>query len=107
MAREDQQLSDLVRKMWEVDEPPTCHVVRPDDIKAEEMTAASLKKVEGGYEIGLPWKKSKTELPTNYAMAANRLKSLERKLKSNPTLGAAYNDIISTYVQKGYVHQVL
>lgn len=37
-------------------------------------------KCDNRYVIGLPWKRDKSELPNNFALAEKYLKSLERGL---------------------------
>ena len=54
----------------------------------------------GRYEIGLLWKKPKTTLPNNRAMAYSSLKSLGRKLLKNPSRLSQYKLFIDGMVTK-------
>ena len=46
------------------------------------------------YSAQLPWKKSREELPTNYATSQARLNSLLRKLRKEPEILREYNFVI-------------
>jgi hypothetical protein len=45
-----------------------------------EMVQNTLEYQDNHYEIGIPWQNDPTDLPNNYNMALNRLKSTEKKL---------------------------
>lgn len=54
----------------------------------------------------MPWKDNKSKLKSNYEMAFDRLKSIERKLNGNSDLKACYGDIIDSYEKKGYISKL-
>ena len=43
-----------------------------------EKAGKSIKFSEGQYQIAIPWKEEKLQLPNNFKMALQRLQSLER-----------------------------
>ena len=45
-----------------------------------EKAEKSITFSEGQYQIAIPWKEDKLQLPDNYKMALNRLQNLERCL---------------------------
>ena len=52
------------------------------------------------YEVDMPWKPNAPEFPNK------RLISTEKRLLKDPQLAALYSDVISKYIQKGYVSKV-
>jgi len=47
-----------------------------------------MKKIDGHYQLPLPWKDTGIRLPLNRSMALKRLHSLKRKLERNASLFA-------------------
>ena len=56
--------------------------------------------------VGLPWKSVAPSLENNYTMALTRLQSTERKLGKQPEIATAYQGVINSYKQKGYIREV-
>ena len=79
-VHEEKQLDCLVKQMWEMEEPHSSALVRPQDKEAEEIVMATLSQVPSGYMVGLPWKSVAPSLKNNYSLALSRLESTERKL---------------------------
>ena len=106
LITEERQLDSLIKQMWEIEEPQSCALVRPQDIEAEQTVLASLKQTSDGYMVGLPWKSVAPSLENNYTMALTRLESTERKLAKQPEIATAYQGVINSYKQKGYIREV-
>ena len=51
--------------------------------KTMELLQSSSRKIDGRYEIGLPWTKDPAKLPNNYPLAKQRLESLERSVEES------------------------
>jgi len=66
----------------------------------------SLKKVNGHYQVALPWKNNSPNLPQNREMAERRLKGLQKKLLASPALCKQYCEKTSDYVENGYASVV-
>ena len=62
--------------------------------------------VDDRYQIGVPWKSERPQLPNNRQMAVSRLTSTEKNLKKNPEVAAEYQKTIDAYVSKGYLRKV-
>ncbi|XP_055915434.1 uncharacterized protein LOC129948452 [Eupeodes corollae] len=77
-----------------------------DDSRARRILKSTTVKVEGRFQTGLLWKRDDIELPDSYNMAKKRLIGIERKMKKDDTFAAAYNDIISSYITKGYARKL-
>ena len=57
-------------------------------------------------KVEMPWKPNAPELPNNFEMALNRLISTEKKLLKDPQLAESYSEVISKYIEKGYISKV-
>ena len=53
-----------------------------------------------------PWKHDKSDLPDNRGLAMGRLKSLIRRIKTNPELVRQYGDIIAEQLKQGVIKKV-
>ena len=58
------------------------------------------------YEVAVPWRNDRPNLPPNVTLAKQRLISTECNLLKDPELAAAYQGVINEYLQKGYIRQV-
>ena len=56
--------------------------------------------------MGLPWKSVAPPLRNNFTMALTRLEGTERKLARQPEIVRAYQKVISSSEQKGYIQEV-
>ena len=61
---------------------------------------------EGRYCVGLTWKDNQPVLPNSYRLSVNRLKSLLSRLKRNPKILEAYNDIIIDQLKNNVIETV-
>jgi hypothetical protein len=65
-----------------------------------------LKKIDDRYEIGLPWKDEKPNLPDSWPMALQRLQCLEKQLNRDGELKNKYCAKIYELFKKGYARNV-
>ena len=95
----------LVRSFWELD---TIGVKEDDqhDGSALNRFEANLVKREGRYEVGLLWKEDPPNLLENRSQAEMRLRALERKLASNPSLRARYDQVFQDMEKNGVIEEV-
>ena len=63
----------------------------------------SIKYKDGRYEVGISWKRNPKCLPNKYDMAAKRMINMETKLLWDDKIANEYNQIIESYINKGYV----
>jgi len=68
----------------------------------EELT----KKVDGYYQLPLPWKDTDIRHPFNRSMALKRLHSLKRKLERDASLLALYQDTMDALLRDGYARNI-
>ena len=104
-----EKLNASLRKFWEIEDTPSSKekpIIRADEQSAVSKLETSLQYENNMYRVGIPWREDKTKLPNNYHMALQRLENTEKKLQRSHTLATAYQDIIESYIQKGYVRKV-
>ena len=104
----EQNLGEIVRRFWELEEPPssTNVIVRQEEKMAQKAVTESLSYKDGHYCVGMPWKQDKPQLPDNYDMAVHRLLNTEKRLLRCPDVAEAYDNTLSAYERKGYIRQV-
>ena len=74
-----------------------------EDRAAMLQVSDSAKLVNGHFEIGLPWRKDKHELPNNWTTANRRLYQLGRRLGREPGLREAYQIVMKRHIDCGYI----
>ncbi|XP_077971393.1 uncharacterized protein LOC120335312 [Styela clava] len=77
-----------------------------DDKKALVVMNDTAVKVNGRYQVALPWKDKNIKLPNNRQMAVKRLESQKRKFIRDPDLFFKYKSKINDYLDKGYAEIV-
>ena len=58
------------------------------------------------YQVAVPRKSECLTLPNNLEMACSRLKNTEKRLLRQPVVGQEYNQIIVSFLDKGYIHKI-
>ena len=53
-ASEERQLDALIKQMWDIDEPQSCSLIRPEDNESEKTVLATFKQTADGCTMGLP-----------------------------------------------------
>ena len=74
-----------------------------EDKAAVAQVSDSIRLVEGHFEVGLPWRKDKCELPNNWATASRRLYQLGQRFARDPSLKEAYSAVIRRHIDCGYI----
>ena len=102
-ARDEiQAVSDL----WSLD----AIGIKPVEFSPEEKATVqqleqSIQFKDDGYSVSLPFK-SECRPPTNYRVALGQLNSLMRKFKEDPILWNHYQNILSDYLERGFIEIV-
>lgn len=101
---EDQQLHELVEAHFRIDALGVAYKTRVSDadLRAVKIAEQTLRKIDVGYEVGLPWSVDNTATPPSYAMALRRLRKLEQKMDRSPDFAAEYTAQVENLLQKGY-----
>ena len=79
---------------------------RDNDKSALEKVKSSMTFENGQYQLSIPWKNDKPDLPNNYSMTLRRLENTEKRLNRSPEVVTAYGDTIRKYIEKGNVGKV-
>ena len=66
----------------------------------------SLVVVQGHYQLDIPFKKEKPDLPDNREMAVKRLQHLRKRMKIDAGFGERYAAGIQDYITQGYAEKV-
>lgn len=76
-----------------------------EDEKFMEIMASNVKKVNGHYQLPLPFKSDDVNLPDNRKQAEKRLHSVRRKMEKSTTYREEYVKTIETLLEKGYARK--
>ena len=81
-------LNEQMEEFWKVESfgiKDPCHGLMSVKAKhATKMIENMITKVDGHYQMGLPWKESNSHLPFNRPMAEIRLHHLKCRLEKDP-----------------------
>ena len=58
------------------------------------------------YQVATPWKHEHPALLINYEMAFSCLRNTEKGFTCQPSLGEDYQNVITSYLEKGYICKV-
>ena len=78
-----------------------------DEKTAVHLVKSKTKKLEIGYEIGLPWKEGEPNLENNRTMAEARIRSLFQRFANEPDLERDYENAIQKYITQGHASRVV
>ena len=110
-GQKEEALNSFVKQFWDMESigitKSTAAEMTPSEKLAWEKARNSLRFDGTRYEIAVPWKNCRPQLPNNRLMAKNRLKSVEQKLLRDGELGRAYQGVIEDYLEKKYIRKVL
>ena len=76
--------------------------ISQDDMLFLEILERETKKVDGHYEIPLPFRKKDVTLPNNKWVAVKRAESLKRKLMKDSSWHADYTEFMNKMIMKNY-----
>lgn len=86
---------------------PEVELETHDDSLARKLLEKLTKRCDDNrYESGLLWKSDNVQLPDSYGMAAQRLRSFERKLARDETLKTEVYRQMKEYVNLGYLRRL-
>lgn len=106
MPVEESKLDNLLTKFWEINKIPE-ESDKNDDIFIKFQKTILFNKVTGRYNVRLPWKLNKHDLPTNLILSKRRLNSLLNSLnKKDPGLIKKYNEQLREQVNLGFIEKV-
>lgn len=77
-----------------------------NDERALQIMEQTIKKVDGRYEIGLPYKYENFKFPASKTMAIRRLHLVEKKMDADPHFAKTYCEKIEEYLNKTYASKL-
>ena len=98
-------IDQSLQRFWEIEDYEHNKVIasKPQDNEALLTVKESLKWTGDRYEMSVPWKLNPAILPSSYEMALKRLKNIEKRLLKEHDLGLSYCNLITSYIDKGYI----
>ena len=106
MPVQESKLDNLLTKFWEISKI-TEESDKNDDITRKFQKTIRFNKATGRYNVRLPWKVNKHDLPTNFILSKRRLNSLLNSLnKKDPRLIKKYNEQLLEQVNLGFIDKV-
>ncbi|XP_036347310.1 uncharacterized protein LOC118756663, partial [Rhagoletis pomonella] len=100
------ELHERVKEFFRLESPDASNLLSAEDQTAVDLMNATCRKVDGFYEIGLPWRDPNVSLPDSYSNALNRAICLKRKCARDPNLRAEIQQQINNLVSKGYAEKL-
>lgn len=93
-----EDMNDLMRKFWEV-EDPNIKVISTDDTRAEEIYSSTFFRAEGTgrYIVKIPFIEDKINIGNSETFAMLRFKKTELQLAKNPDVRQKYNKFMQEY----------
>ena len=86
MPVEDEKLDHLLTKFWEINQIPEENK-QDEEIIRKFRETIWFNEATGRYNVKLPWKLNKHDLPANYNLSRSRLSSLQNSLnRKDPEL---------------------
>ena len=102
-----QSMDALVRQMWDLESPVSSQSqYSPREQEILAVTKDSLVRVEGRYQVGIPWKQRPPSINGSYEVALKRLKSTESRLRKDPVVANEYCRVLRSHEEKGYIRLV-
>ena len=104
------ELHQKLEKFWKLDfgEELMCDVkgTSVEDRRAVSVMEETINKVDGHYEMAIPFRQKPVNLPDNRSLAEVRLSSLGKRLSRDARLCKKYCDNMTDMLVKGYASKV-
>ena len=101
---ENDELESQVKRFWELE---SLGINKYEQSFYEEYLNTICRNEYNRYEVRLPFKENHPLIHDNFALCKRRLLTLHQKLKDNPDLLKAYNDIFIEQKQNGIIEEVM
>lgn len=98
---------NILRRFWEVEEPPKHRILTAEEKSCEQHFLNSYKRVEGRFLVRVPFiEEKKKKLGYSRAIAIRRLKQVERRLQKKPELQLQYAEFMREYRELGHMVEI-
>ncbi|XP_059217643.1 uncharacterized protein LOC131994781 [Stomoxys calcitrans] len=109
VPRERDDLSEILKKFWELEEVPSSVRVPPSARYCEEFySKTTTRDADGRYVVRLPFKE---EFPQDISLGSSRFLALgqytrmDRSLSKDPELQEQYNTVLNEYVSMNHMEE--
>lgn len=105
----DDDLSQLIKSFWELEEVENTKYLTPDEQAAEDAFVSSLKRsTDGKFVVDLPFKSDPKSdcLGKSYEQAEKRLRSSQRRFSKNPEAKRLYDQNLNEYLELGHMREL-
>lgn len=106
----EEPIDNLLKRFFDLEEVPSASPIQcHDDTECELFFKSTTDRdpASGRYIVGLPFKEDMFLLGDTYGSARKYFLCLEKKLQASPKLKAAYDGVITEYIDNGYLSPVL
>ncbi|XP_052751865.1 uncharacterized protein LOC128200928 [Galleria mellonella] len=101
------EVNNLIKKFWEIEDLGNSPILSLEDKQAEDIFKSTVKRTSyGQYEVALPFKLDSENLGNSLKAAERSYLRLESKLRSQPAVKLAYDEVITDHLKKGYLSEV-
>ena len=108
--KDTSELTCLLKLFWDLESIGIISTgqqqLTPEDKLAWDKVNKSLKFNGQHYEVAVPWRDERPQLPNNLPMAKKRLVSTEQKLMKVKEVAVAYQQVFNEYLDKKYIRRV-
>ena len=99
---ETQTLDNIMKSFWELE---SFGIPSTDRSLYDELRDTIVFR-NGRYEVQLPWKMPRQDVPNNYDLNLKRLNGLLRRLKHEPDILTEYNTVIKMQLEQGIAEPI-
>ena len=101
-------IDEQVSKLWEIENEglDDCQAWSIEDKAVIDLWDREVKKVNGHFELPIPWKGRSQTLPNNFVVAKKRIDSLFKKFDHDADYCAKYSTEIDKLLEKNYAERV-
>ena len=107
---QDRKLKQQIEGLWKTDFGDTLVNTRPshsvEDKKASLLMQGSFTKINGHYQVALPWRFYPPCLPNNWELVVRRCELPKLRLLRDNELAAKYKATMSEYIEKRHAERV-
>ena len=96
-------LNDILKSFWELE---SLGIYDTQYYKEPVSFLDGVTFVQGRYEVGLPWIRSKSDIPDHFNLCYNRLRYLQRRLIKQPEILKEYQNTIDEQLRYNIIEPV-
>lgn len=103
----DINLTDSMKRFWELEEIPETNCVSPEDSFCEDHFVKTHSRDDSGrFTVSLPFKTLEPTFGDSRSIALRRFYSLEKRLHQDSSLFQAYSEFIKEYLELKHMEEV-